>query len=72
MCQGIISLSRRFPVPRLEAACARARSHKLLNYRSVLSILERRLDEVPLEDGTAEPPATSPAHSNVRGHDYYR
>jgi transposase len=71
-CLGILRLEKRYGRERLEKACARAFAYGARSYRSVESILKRRLDEVPpsSEPGT---PATSAIgeHENVRGPNYF-
>jgi transposase len=69
-CLGIMGLSKRFGPERLEAACNRAVLIGSLGYRSILSILEKKLDQTP-------PPAKSlstplPTHENIRGAAYYQ
>jgi transposase len=68
-CLGLLRLGERYSPARLEAACNRALAIGALSYRSVKSILEKGLDQVPLEEQTT---LTLPAdHANVRGSDYY-
>jgi transposase len=68
-CLGLLRLGERYTPARLEAACDRALAIGALSYRSVRSILEKGLDQVPLEEQTA---LTLPAdHANVRGPDYF-
>jgi transposase len=67
-CLGIIRLGKADGQERLEAACRRALHFGTCSYRSVESILQRRLDQEPLEE---ELPLNSPAHVNVRGREYY-
>lgn len=68
-CLGLLRLGDRYSPARLEAACTRAHTIGALSYRSVKSILEKGLDQVPLEEQTT---LTLPAdHGNVRGPDYY-
>ena len=45
--QGVIRLVKRFGRARLEAACARALSFDLIQYRGLKSILEKGLDQAP-------------------------
>jgi hypothetical protein len=69
-CLGLIRLARRYPVERVEAACARALTVKACSYQSVKSILETGLDHQSIEDaGTSE--AHRLIHTNVRGAAYY-
>ena len=70
-CLGLLSLSRRYGRPRLDAASARALASGAVSYRSVKSILATGLDQVPLE--TIPPALHLPAtHANVRGPAYYQ
>lgn len=69
-CLGLLGLSRRYGKDRLEAACQRALALSSPTRRSVLSILRRGLDQVPLPD--EERTSTLPAHHNVRGAAYYQ
>jgi transposase len=73
-CLGLLSLSRRYGKERLEAACRRALHLGSPTRKSVLSILERGLDRLPLPgeetiDDSAQKPLT---HQNIRGAAYYR
>jgi hypothetical protein len=67
-CLGILRLGQRYSTERLEAAAVRAVSSGACSYRSVKSILERRLDRRPLEPPAARPPL---AHDNLRGAAYF-
>ena len=51
--QALLRLTERYPLERLERACARATAAGDGRYRTVRGILERDLDSVPLE---SEPP----------------
>lgn len=66
---GIMRLAKGAGTERLEAACRRALHFGACSYRSVQSILRKRLEAQPLEQ---ELPLNSPDHNNVRGADYYR
>jgi transposase len=70
-CLGLLSLSRRYARPRLDAASVRALASGAVSYRAVKSILATGLDHLPLE---AEPPTLHlPAtHAHVRGAAYYQ
>lgn len=68
-CLGIMRLGKTYGDERLEAACARAIRLGAFSYRSLESILRRRLDQHPLP--LEAPATTSPAHDNLRGPDYY-
>jgi transposase len=68
-CLGLMRLAKRYTAERLEAACFRALRSGATSYRSVKSILEHGLDQVPLEEqAQLDLPAE---HENVRGANYY-
>lgn len=67
-CLGIMRLGKATSNERLEAACERALHFGTCTYRSLKSILENHLEQQPREPELALP---SPAHVNLRGHDYY-
>jgi transposase len=69
-CLGLLNLAKRFGRERLEAACQRAIQLGSPNRRSVVSLLEQGLDQLPLP----EPPVAQPPlfHENIRGPDYYQ
>jgi len=67
-CLGILRLSKTHGADRLEAACERALSCGARSYKSVKSILDKRLDSVPAQESIALP---APMHDNVRGAAYY-
>jgi len=66
---GIIRLARVWSKERVDAACARALAVGAYSYRSVRSILEKGLDQVPLK---TEGSSLSLEHENIRGGNYYR
>ena len=67
---GLISLSKRYPAERLEAACRRALDGGAYAYRSVQTILRAGLDQAP--QGRRSPqPVALPLHENIRGATYY-
>ena len=66
---GVIRLSRKYGVERLESACTRAVRFKLYSYQSVKSILKCGLDHQSLP--ALVPPSATVAHENLRGPDYY-
>lgn len=68
-CLGIMRLGRRYGEERLEAASRRALATGAISYRSVKSILENKLDRLPLES----PPEAQVVgeHPNLRGPSYY-
>lgn len=67
-CLGIIRLGKRHGDARLEAACRRALHFGTVSYRSIESILEKRLESQPLEVDLS---LASPLHENVRGQSYF-
>lgn len=67
-CLGIIRLGKRHGDERLEAACRRALHFGTVSYRSIESILEKRLETQPL---AVDLPPASPLHENVRGQTYF-
>jgi transposase len=69
-CLGVLNLSRSYGAKRLNAACARALQLKALRVKSIRSILQQGLDQVPLEV-ESDTPAIA-AHENVRGAHYYQ
>jgi transposase len=69
-CLGILRLGNSYGATRLEAAAQRALALGATTYKSVESILKHGLARQPLptdEAATAE----TPAHTNLRGADYY-
>jgi transposase len=69
-CMGIKRLGETYGEDRLEAACQRALAIQSPSYKSVKSILEKRLDHKPLPDTPTKTPPIH--HDNVRGADYYQ
>jgi transposase len=67
-CLGILRLAKVHGDARLEAACRRALHFGTLSYRSIESILDKRLEAQPLQEDLT---GSSPAHENVRGQDYF-
>lgn len=65
---GIIRLGKAVGEQRLEAACKRALHFGACSYHSVQSILDKHLEDQPLE---AELPLKNPDHGNLRGPGYY-
>jgi transposase len=68
-CLGVLRLSKGYGPGRLEAACARAISIGSPTYKSVLSILQTKLDQAPT---TMSLPEVGTDHPNIRGATYYR
>ena len=70
-CLGILRLGKRYGNARLEAASGHALTLGARSYRTLASMLEHGLDQLPLPGATTD--ATSPpaSHENLRGPDYY-
>jgi transposase len=66
---GVLGLKKKYGRERLEAACERAVYFGAFARKSVISILERNLDEQAL--GNEEPKKTIGDHENIRGPKYY-
>ena len=69
-CLGILHLAKKYPVERVEAACARALRARAYSYKSVAAILRNNLDRELAPEGAASQEPL-PLHGNVRGPDYY-
>jgi transposase len=69
-CLGLLNLSKRFGPHRLEAACQRALALGSPTRRSVLSLLQNGLDQLPPAEET--PRQGSLIHENIRGPGYYQ
>ena len=67
-CLGILRLGKQHSYERLEKAAARALACRSHSYRSVDSILKKRLEDQPLPQFPTE---ALPHHENVRGSSYY-
>lgn len=70
-CLGLLRLSKQHSQERMEAAALRALTIGAISYRSVKSILDKRLEQlaIPLQYGEEAP---LPMHENVRGAAYYQ
>lgn len=68
ICVGIIDLSRRYGVERLNQACARALQFNCYSYKAVKNILEKGLDTIQEEALSLKP---LPVHKNIRGNVYF-
>jgi hypothetical protein len=63
-------LGKEYGAERLEAACKRALATKTVGFKSIESILKRKLDGRPLPH---KPQESAPVeHDNIRGPEYYR
>jgi transposase len=69
-CLGILRLSKKYGVERLEAACARAVTVRARSYRHLDAILKKGLDRVALP-AAAEDETRVVTRENVRGPGYY-
>jgi len=69
-CVGIISLSKKYSVGRLDTACRMALSEGAHSYRAVKGILEKGRDLIDAKDDLAQ--RTLPFHENLRGQSAYQ
>jgi len=69
-CLGLLNLVKRYGPVRLEAACQRALTLHAPTRRSVASILDHGLDQLPLNSPPLLP-TTPLVHDNLRGPTYY-
>jgi hypothetical protein len=71
--RGVLALDPRFPRERIERACQRAIRYNAVNYRTIKTILDKKLDEQPLPDiSSIGLPTSAPLqHENLRGAEYY-
>ena len=70
-CLGILRLEKNYGSSRLEAACRRALVIGGLSFKSVESILKRRLDQQPLPVVNTSTEPVLPEHTNIRGRHYF-
>lgn len=68
-CQGILSFAHRVGNERLNSACKRAMHYNDYSYMTIKTIIEKRMDLLPMED---EDDKEMPAHENIRGKFYYK
>jgi len=69
---GLLRLSNRFGVTRLEKACERAVAIRSAAYRTVKTMLKQRMEEAPLPDQSPlQDPTAGLGAVNVRGRRYY-
>jgi hypothetical protein len=66
---GVLSLAKKVGEDRLINACKRAIEYNLYNYKTVLNILEKGLDQHDNDILTGQ---VLPEHGNIRGKDNYR
>ena len=69
-CLGILNLAKQYSDKRLEQACARALKYQKYSYRTIETILFRKLDQLD-EPQPANKQLKLPLHDNIRGADYY-
>lgn len=68
-CVGILSFAKKVGNQRLNKACSRALHYQTYSYQIVKRILNKGLDEDPIQ---GELLLSIPSHPNVRGQDYYQ
>ena len=68
-CMGVLSLAKKVGEDRLINACKRAIEYNLYNYKTVLNILERGLDQY---DNSVLTEHALPEHGNIRGKNNYK
>ncbi len=68
-CLGLMRLGKEYGPERLEAACTRALATKTVSFKSIESILKRKLDKRPLPQRSPDKPPVE--HDNIRGPEYY-
>ena len=68
-CSGIINLSRKVGIVRLENACRRALEFDVYTYKVVESILAKELDRYPEPEKKVK---NLPKHNNIRGKQNYK
>jgi len=71
-CLGILSFAKKVGFKRLNRACRRAHTFQSYGYGVVKNILEKKLDELPLEEEQQQGQLELPLHDNIRGKDYYQ
>ncbi len=69
-CQGIINLAKRVGNKRLNSACARAEYFGEYSYKTIRTILERKLDFT--DHSKDDDIKAIPLHNNIRGKRYYK
>ena len=69
-CRGILRLHTQYGSIRLQAACSRALTGNVFNYRTIQNILTSNLDQ--LKDGYQPDLFKLPDHPNLRGPDDYQ
>ena len=69
-CVGILSYAKKVGKERLNNACTKALYYGRYSYKSVQNILERGLDQIPI-DIQEQQQLQMPLHENIRGENYY-
>jgi transposase len=69
-CRGILRLHKQYGSVRLQAACSRALTGNVFNYRTIQNILTNNLDQI--KDGHQPDLFNLPDHPNLRGPDSYQ
>ena len=69
-CLGILRLAKKYSEQRLEGACERALKYHKYSYRTIETILIRKLDKIE-ESPPPDAQLQLPIHENIRGGDYY-
>ena len=67
-CVGILSFEKKAGGERLIAACERAASYSVFNYKVIEQIINNKLDR----QNTEPQQQTLPLHDNIRGAEYYK
>lgn len=70
-CQGLLSLAKKYSKERLEKACELALSIGSPRRKSVLSILEKKLDQTDIAKLEPEQFQPRSSHENIRGPEFY-
>lgn len=68
---GVIRLAKVYGEKRLSAACRRASFFRSVSYRSIKSILEKKLDQQSWGEKKIKSQTSQIAHENIRGQQYY-
>ncbi len=70
-CQGILSFASKVGFDRLNKACKRATYFNDYSYMTIKTIIEKKMDTIPIEAEEDEL-KTMPLHNNIRGGHYYK
>ena len=68
-CMGLLRISKKYSLERLENACAKAKTMNSCTYTTVANILKNGQDLVKSQ--LSSPSKATPGHENVRGAAYY-